>query len=66
MGHLDGHTQLRLDQPTGWAGGASSVPTPSGALRLRALIRGVAPDLSSSGDQQQAAGLGGGARALQS
>lgn len=49
MGHLDGHARLQLDQPTGWAGGGSSVPTPSPVLRmgvalgLWALIWGVAP-----------------------
>lgn len=53
MGHLDGHTRLQLDQPTSWAGGGASVPTPSPVLRmgvapgLRALIWGVAPHLST-------------------
>ena len=53
VGHLDGHTRLQLDQPTSWAGGGSSVPTPSPvlrmgvALRLQALIWGVAPHLST-------------------
>lgn len=57
VGHLDGHAWLQLDQPTGWAGGGSSVPTPSPVLRmgvalgLQALIWGVAPQLST-GDWQ--------------